>query len=153
MLVAQSCLNLWDHMDCSLPSSFFHGILQARILGWVCHSFLQGILLTQGSNPDLPHYRMIFLLAEPPGEPHCIIIVNTIYSYLVIWMLEDIHSWWWTGRPGMLRFMGSQSIGHDWATELNWTEEKESSINNGYITLQLDSKVTVFWKISILIIR
>ena len=31
-------------------------------------------------------------------------------------------SWWWTGRPGVLRFMGSQRIGHDWATELNWTE-------------------------------
>ena len=27
--------------------------------------------------------------------------------------------WWWTGRPGMLRFMGSQRVGHDWATELN----------------------------------
>ena len=31
-------------------------------------------------------------------------------------------SWWWTGRPGMLRFMGSQRVGHDWVTELNWTE-------------------------------
>ena len=31
-------------------------------------------------------------------------------------------SWWWTGRPGVLRFMGSQRVGHNWATELNWTE-------------------------------
>ena len=29
-------------------------------------------------------------------------------------------SWWWTGRPGMLRLMGSQRVGHDWKTELNW---------------------------------
>ena len=29
-------------------------------------------------------------------------------------------SWWWTGRPGVLRFMGSQRVGHGWATELNW---------------------------------
>ena len=28
-------------------------------------------------------------------------------------------SWWWTGRPGVLSFMGSQRVGHDWATELN----------------------------------
>ena len=28
-------------------------------------------------------------------------------------------SWWWTGRPGLLQFMGSQRVGHDWATELN----------------------------------
>ena len=31
-------------------------------------------------------------------------------------------SWWWTGRPGMLQFMGLQRVGHDWVTELNWTE-------------------------------
>ena len=27
----------------------------------------------------------------------------------------------WTGRPGVLQFMGSQRVGHDWATGLNWT--------------------------------
>ena len=31
-------------------------------------------------------------------------------------------SWWWTGRPGVLRFMGSQRIGQIWVIELNWTE-------------------------------
>ena len=30
-------------------------------------------------------------------------------------------SWWWTGRPGVLQFMGSQRVGHNWVTELNWT--------------------------------
>ena len=30
---------------------------------------------------------------------------------------------WWTGRPGMLQSMGSQRFGHDWVTELNWTDE------------------------------
>ena len=40
------------------------------------------------------------------------------------WTLVHHHSgsWWWTGRPGVLRFMESQRVGHDWATELNWTE-------------------------------
>ena len=33
------------------------------------------------------------------------------------WVWVDSGSWWWTGRPGMLRFMGSQRVGHDWATE------------------------------------
>ena len=36
------------------------------------------------------------------------------------WVWVNSGSWWWTGRPGMLRFMGSQTVGHDWATELNW---------------------------------
>ena len=29
-------------------------------------------------------------------------------------------SWWWTGRPGVLWFMGSERVRHDWVTELNW---------------------------------
>ena len=37
-----------------------------------------------------------------------------------IWVWVDSKSWWWTGRPGMLGFMGSQRVGHDWGTELNW---------------------------------
>ena len=36
------------------------------------------------------------------------------------WVWVNSRSWWWTGRPGMLQFMGSQRVGHDWATELNW---------------------------------
>ena len=38
------------------------------------------------------------------------------------WVWVDFGSWWWTGRPGVLQFMGLQRVGHDWATELNWTE-------------------------------
>ena len=36
------------------------------------------------------------------------------------WVWMNSERWWWTGRPGMLRFMGSQRVGHDWVTELNW---------------------------------
>ena len=38
------------------------------------------------------------------------------------WVWVNSGSWWWTGRPGVLQFMGSQTVRHDWATELNWTE-------------------------------
>ena len=38
------------------------------------------------------------------------------------WVWVNSRSWWWTGRPGVLWFMGLQRVGHDWATELNWTE-------------------------------
>ena len=41
------------------------------------------------------------------------------------WVWVNSGSWWWTGRPGVLRFMGLQRVGHDWATELNWTEVSE----------------------------
>ena len=38
------------------------------------------------------------------------------------WVWVNSGRWWWTGRPGVLQFMGSQRVEHDWATELNWTE-------------------------------
>ena len=38
------------------------------------------------------------------------------------WHHMNSWSWWWTGRPGMLRFMGSQRVGHDWATDLIWSD-------------------------------
>ena len=37
------------------------------------------------------------------------------------WGWVSSGSWWWTGKPGVLQSMGSQSVRHDWATELNWT--------------------------------
>ena len=36
------------------------------------------------------------------------------------WVWVNSGSWWWTGRPGVLQFMGSQRVRHDWGTELNW---------------------------------
>ena len=38
------------------------------------------------------------------------------------WVWVDSGSWWWTGRPGVQQSMGSQRVGHDWETKLNWTE-------------------------------
>ena len=36
------------------------------------------------------------------------------------WVWVNSGSWWWTQRSGVLQFMGSQRVGHEWATELNW---------------------------------
>ena len=38
------------------------------------------------------------------------------------WIWANFGSWWWTGKPAMLQSMGSQRVGQDWVTELNWTE-------------------------------
>ena len=43
------------------------------------------------------------------------------------WVWVNSGSWWWTGRPGVLRFMGSQRVGHDWVTELNWGHHRAPS--------------------------
>ena len=36
------------------------------------------------------------------------------------WVWVNYGSWWQTGRPGMLQFIGVKRVGHDWAAELNW---------------------------------
>ena len=40
------------------------------------------------------------------------------------WVWVNSGSWWWTGRPGVLQSIGSQRVGHDWVTELNWTGDE-----------------------------
>ena len=69
-----------------------------------------------------------------------------------VWV--NSRSWWWTQRPGVLRFMGLQRVGHDWATELNWEDRKgvreedrkgrenECSIHQREKSFK---KCTVFW--------
>ena len=57
-LVAHVCLTLCDPMDCSLPGSSVHGILQATGVG--SHSVLQEIFPTQGLNPGILYRRQIF---------------------------------------------------------------------------------------------
>ena len=38
------------------------------------------------------------------------------------WVWVNSGSWWWTGRPSILQSIGLQRVGHDWVTELKWTE-------------------------------
>ena len=44
----------------------------------------------------------------------------SLTRWMWVWVNSGI--WWWTGKPGVLQFMGSQRVGHDWMTETNWTE-------------------------------
>ena len=43
------------------------------------------------------------------------------------WIWVSSRSWWWPRKPGVLQSMGLQRVGHDWGTELNWTERSLSS--------------------------
>ena len=47
--------------------------------------------------------------------------MESLTQWTSVWV--NSWSWWWTGRPGMLQSMGLQRVGHDWVTELNWTDE------------------------------
>ena len=99
-------------MDCSLPGSSVHGILLARIMQWACHDLHQGIFLTQEMNQDLlvtqlvknqPSMQEAWVQSlgwEDPLEKG-----KATHSSILAWRIL------WTVQP-----MGSQRVGHDWAT-------------------------------------
>jgi len=54
------------------------------------------------------------------------------------WVWVNSRSWWWTGRPGVLWFMGSQRVGHDWATDLIWSDGYVNWLDCGnHLTMHL----------------
>ena len=61
------------------------------------------------------------------------------------WVWVNSGSWWWTGGPGMLQFMGSQRVGHDWATELNWSKVFTESMDMNLSKLQETVKDKGAW--------
>ena len=131
VLVAQSCPTLCDSMDCSPPGSFVHGILQARILGWLAISFSRGSSRprdqTQASciagrskplilgfpsgsavkNPSAMQEMWIQSLGqEDPLEEGM-----ATHSSILAWRIP------WTEESGGLQSMESQRVGHNYATE------------------------------------
>ena len=70
------------------------------------------------------------------------------------WVWVNSRSWWWTGRPGVLWSMGLQRVGHDWVTELNWTElnevkpdslcytaETKTALEGNYISIKMNLEI------------
>ena len=94
MLVAQWYLTLYDLMDCSLPGSSVHEILQVRILEWVAISlFLE---------KEMQDTRVQSLGQEDPlGK------ATTTHSSILTWRIPRIE------EPGGLPSMKLQRVGHD----------------------------------------
>ena len=68
-LVAQLCSTLCNPMDCSLPGSSVRGDSPGKNTGVGCRLLLQGIFLSQGSNPGLPHCRQILYHLSYQASP------------------------------------------------------------------------------------
>ena len=67
-LVAQSCLTLYDPMDCSWPGSSVRGDFPGKNTGVDFHALLQGIFPTQGLNLGLLHCRWILYQLSHKGS-------------------------------------------------------------------------------------
>ena len=68
-IIAQSCLTLWDSMDCSPPGTSVHGDSPGKNTRVSCHVFLQGNLLKPGDKSRSPVWQADSLPSEPPGKP------------------------------------------------------------------------------------
>ena len=95
-----------------------------------------------------------FLNLHDPTHPHSTVSLTfRLYKTLIIllkvcmtctiasptwwtWVWASSGSWWWTGKPGMLESMGSQGVGHKWATELN----------SLIITFHIHNSAIKFWQ-------
>ena len=131
VLVTQLCLTLCDPMDCSMPGSSVHGILQARILEWVAMAFSRGSSQPRGRTcisyiswivrrvlyhwdslvaqivkhlPPVLETRVQSLGRENPLEKEM-----ATHSSILAWEIP------WTEEPGMLQSRGLQRIWHTWA--------------------------------------
>ena len=71
VLVAQLCPTVCDAMDCSPPGSSVHGDSPGKNTLVGCHTLLQGIFPTQGSNPGLQHCRVILYWLSHQRSPYC----------------------------------------------------------------------------------
>ena len=91
MLVTQLCLTFCDPMDCVPPGSSVRGILKARMnTGVGSHSLLQGISLTQESNPYLLPCRQFLYHLSPPGKPKYKFERNTLFTLNYLYVLPLI---------------------------------------------------------------
>ena len=125
--------------------ALFPGLLTSHcVLSWWKGKLAVWDLFYKGTNPttlatsceELTHWKRLWcwegLGAGEEGDDRG---WDGWMASLTRWMLVRVNSgsWWWTGRPGVLRFMGSQRVGHDWAIELNWTELNPTS--KGSVTM------------------
>ena len=59
------------------------------------------------------------------------------------WVWVDSSSWWWTGRPGVLWFMGLQRVGHNRMTELNWTDCRVKNTSAFPISMEMHIQLKI----------
>ena len=130
MLVTQLCPTLSEPKDYNLPGPSVHGILQARILNGLSFSSPGDIFPTQESNPGLLHCRQVLwtsLMAQTAkrlptmwktwvqslGREDLLEKEMATHSSILAWKTP------WMEEPRRLQSIGSQRVGHNWATSLS----------------------------------
>ena len=135
------------------PSNGYLGLISFRIDWFDLLAFqetLKSLLQHHNSKASVLWHSVFFIVQL--SHPYMTIgknIALTRWTFfgkvmsLLFNMLSRLGSWWWTGRPGVLRFMGLQRVGHDWATELNWTEVRHSFSSKEQASFNFVTAITI----------
>ena len=122
--VTKPGLTLWDPMDCMPTRLLCLWDSPGKDTGVGSLSFLQGIFLIQRLNPCL----LCLLYWQEDSLPLCY-LESPLYYHSLYTILEkemathsSVLAWRisWTEEPGGLQSMGSQRVGHDWATNTTY---------------------------------
>ena len=98
---AQSLSRVWlicNPVDCSLPGSSVHGIFPGKNIVVGCHSLLQGIFPTQGSNSCILHllrWPMDFYQLVPPGKPLLSLVAPFLIHTISVFSDLLVGLWGW----------------------------------------------------------
>ena len=99
-LAAQSCLTLCNPMDCCPPGSSVHGESLGKNTKVGCHTLLQRIFPTQGSNPGLPHCRQILYHLSYQGSP--LLLIQSIIKHTPeVETIKDIFKFHISRKPNI----------------------------------------------------
>ena len=125
VLFTQSCLILFDPMDCSRQDPPVHG----KNNGMGCHSLLQGIFPTQGSNSGLQHCRRILYHLSHPKE------ILVVYIQLGMIMKsypisgrqcpQGVHVSEWTNKPETRKLLLSLSFKNNFLSNYKSLSSKQ----------------------------
>ena len=119
---------------CSSQKMFSENVLDITRNKWHVIYILNGKKLDkEGSNPvycTRVEYLIVGQLSQASNLMSAVwirklaVITSVTLISSELWTDLEIldHPWWWTGKLGVLESMGLQRVGHDWATELNWTK-------------------------------
>ena len=112
--------SMWDECNCAMVWAFFD---IAFLCGWN-QNWPFPVLWPLLSFPNLlAYWRWCWEWLKVRGEGDDRGWDGRMASSTQwIWVWVNPRSWWWTRKPGVLQSMGSQRVGHNWATELNWTD-------------------------------
>ena len=108
VLGAQSCLTIWDPVDCSPPDSSVHRILQARTLEWVAIPFSKGSSRPRNQTQS-PALQGVSLLSEPAEKLLCTIFIqfSSVQSLSHVWLFAIP---WIAAHQTSLSITNSQSL-------------------------------------------